>query len=136
MLVLILAVHDVQRQIFLPLAAGKLLIADVGIVGIVVGKAQRQVVILKKVHQRVHFLACQPMQGQVAALVIHQLGTARADPVIRPDAAQQPLAHANAPATRGNSNFDPRLLHRADGLGVFLWHALTAAGAQSAVYIQ
>ena len=47
---------------------------------IVVGKAQRQVVILKKVQQRVHFLGGQAVQGLVCALVVHQLRTARAAP--------------------------------------------------------
>ena len=136
MLVLILAVHDVQRQIFLPLAAGELLIAEVGVVRVVVGKVQRQVVILKKIHQRVHFLGGQAVQGQVCALVVHQLRTARADPVVGPDAAQQALAHADAPAARGNRDLDAGLLHGADGLGVFLRHTLTAAGPQRAVYIK
>ena len=100
------------------------------------GEAQGQLMILKKIHQRVHFLARQPVQGQIAALVVHQLRTAGADPVIGADAAQQPLAHADAPAPGGDCDLDARPLHGADRLGVFLRHTLAAAGAQRTVYIE
>ena len=133
---LILTVHDVERKVFLPLTAGEFLIAEVGVVRIMEGEAQGQLMILKKIHQRVHFLARQPVQGQIAALVVHQLRTAGADPVIGADAAQQPLAHADAPAPGGDCDLDARPLHGADRLGVFLRHTLAAAGAQRTVYIE
>ena len=135
-MVLIFSVHDVQRKVFLSLAPGELLVANIGVVRIVEGEPQRQVVIFKKVHQGVHFLGRQTVQGQIRTLVVHQLGTARADPVVRPDAAQQTLAHTDAPAPGGNSDFNARLLHSADGLGIFPGYTLTAARPQRTVDIE
>ena len=134
-MILILAVHDVVVEVLGLFAAVELSKINVGVVGIVEGEAQRQLVILEKVHERVHFLGRKAVQGQVAALGVHQLCTARTDPVIGLEVAQQPLAHAGAAAPGGNGNFDARLLHGAHGGGVLTRDLLAAAGAQRAVDI-
>ena len=134
--VLVLAVGDVVVDVQRAFPRHKALIAKVGVVRIVEGKAQRQVIILKKIDEGVHFLRRQAVQRQVVALCVHQLGPARAQPGVRPHAAQQPLAHAGAPAPGGDGHLNAGALYGVDGVGVFARDTVIPAGAQRTVDIQ
>ena len=135
MVILVLAVHDVVVQVLGLFPAVKLGKINVGVVGIVEGEPQGQLVILEKVHESVHFFSSQAVEGQVIAFGVHQLGAARTDPVIGLEVPQQALAHAGAAAAGGDGDFDARFLHGAHGGGVLLGDLLAAAGAQRAVNI-
>ena len=67
MVILVLAVHDVVVQILGLFPAVELGKIDVGIVGVVEGEPQGQLVILEKVHESVHFFSSQAVEGQVIA---------------------------------------------------------------------
>ena len=135
MVILVLAVHDVVVQVLGLFPAVELGKIDVGVVGIVEGEPQGQLIILKKVHESVHFFSSQAVEGQVIAFGVHQLGAARTDPVIGLEVPQQALAHAGAAAAGGDGDFDARFLHGAHGGGVLLGDLLAAAGTQRAVNI-
>ena len=67
MVILVLAVHDVVVQVLGLFPAVELGKIDVGVVGIVEGEPQGQLVILEKVHESVHFFSSQAVEGQVIA---------------------------------------------------------------------
>ena len=103
---------------------------------VAVAKAQRVLVVLAVIDQGVHLLLAQPLAIQLGPLAVQHLGPGSADPVIGPDAAQHSLGHLGPAAPRGDDDFDAQLLHRANGLGVFLWDAQLPCRAQRAVNVQ
>ena len=87
--VLVFAVHTVQPDaVHLGVAAAERLILAVSIVCVPEIELQRVVVILAKIHQRVHLLVGHGMLGDDGAVSVHDAGTVAGDGVVEPDAAQ------------------------------------------------